>query len=65
MFAPINVITGGGKSGGNVSIVVLIYEEAFKNYKFGYASAEAWVLVLFILAVTLIQFYSQKKWVHY
>ena len=65
VFAPINVITGGGKSGGNVSIVVLIYEEAFKNYKFGYASAEAWVLVLFILAVTLIQFYSQKKWVHY
>ena len=42
IFAAINIITSGGKSGGNVSIVVLIYEEAFKNYNFGYASAEAW-----------------------
>ena len=65
IFAAINIITSGGKSGGNVSIVVLIYEEAFKNYNFGYASAEAWILVLLIFGVTLIQFWGQKKWVHY
>jgi len=65
VFAPINIMTGGGKSSGNVSLVVLIYEEAFKNYKFGYASAEAWILVLFIFIVTLIQFWGQKKWVNY
>ncbi len=65
VFAPVNIITGGGKSSGSVSLVVLIYEEAFKNYSFGYASAEAWVLVLFILIVTLVQFWGQKKWVNY
>ena len=65
VFAAINIISDGGKSSGSVSLVVLVYEEAFKNYNFGYASAEAWILVLFILAVTLINFRFQKKWVHY
>lgn len=65
VFAVINIIADGGKSSGSVSMVVLIYEEAFKNYNFGYASAEAWILVLFILIITLINFRAQKKWVHY
>lgn len=65
VFAAINIISDGGKSSGSVSLVVLVYEEAFKNYNFGYASAEAWVLVLFILTVTLINFRFQKNWVHY
>lgn len=65
VFAVINIIADGGKSSGSVSMVVLIYEEAFKNYNFGYASAEAWVLVVFILIITLINFRMQKKWVHY
>ena len=43
----------------------MIYDEAFKQYNFGYASAIAWVLVVFILAITLINFKAQKHWVHY
>lgn len=65
IFAAINIISDGGKSSGSVSLVSLIYEEAFKNYNFGYASAQAWVLVLFILIITLLNFKLQKKWVHY
>lgn len=65
VFAPINIISEGGKSSGSVSLVSLVYEEAFKNYNFGYASAQAWVLVLLILIITLINFSFQKKWVHY
>lgn len=65
IFAAINIISDGGKSSGSVSLVSLIYEEAFKSYNFGYASAQAWVLVLFILAITLLNFKLQKKWVHY
>ncbi len=65
VFAVINIISDGGKNAGSVSMVVLIYEEAFKTYNFGYASAEAWVLVVIILVVTLINFRVQKKWVHY
>ena len=65
VFAAINIIADGGKNSGSVSLVVLIYEEAFKKYNFGYASAASWVLVVFILIVTLINFALQKKWVHY
>lgn len=65
IFAAISIISDGGKSSGSVSLVSLIYEEAFKSYNFGYASAQAWVLVLFILAITLLNFKLQKKWVHY
>lgn len=65
VFAAINIIADGGKSAGNVSLVVLIYEEAFKKYNFGYASAASWVLVAFILLVTAANFSLQKKWVHY
>lgn len=65
IFAAINIITSSGKSSGSASLVVRIYEEAFSNYNFGYASALAWVLVLLVLVVTLINFKLQKKWVHY
>ena len=47
------------------SLVTEIYAKAFQSYKFGYASAEAWVLVAIILVITLIQMWGQKKWVHY
>jgi hypothetical protein len=36
---------------------------AFRYMRFGYASAEAFVLFLVILVVTLVQFKGQRKWV--
>ena len=65
LFTAVNIMTFGTPARANTTIVTRIYEEAFNNYKFGYASAEAWVLVLIILAITALQFWGQKKWVHY
>lgn len=61
VFAPIYVMTKGGPGRATSVLVLKIYEDAFVNYKFGYASAEAMVLFLLILCVTLIQFYHNKK----
>lgn len=61
-FSAINVMA---VSTSAPSLVTEIYSNAFNSYKFGYASAEAWVLVAVILLVTLFQFWGQKKWVHY
>ena len=36
--------------------------QAFERYNFGYAAAEAMVLFLFILAVTLLQYYYSKRY---
>lgn len=64
IFTSVHVITGDNVARGNVSLVVKIYQDAFGNYKFGYASAEAWILFVIIFAFTLIQFWGKKKWVH-
>lgn len=65
VFTSVNVITYGTAARSNTSMVVRIYAEAFGSYKFGYASALAWVLFAIILAATLLQFWGQKRWVHY
>ncbi|GEB34132.1 MULTISPECIES: carbohydrate ABC transporter permease [Brevibacillus] len=72
-FEQIFVMTGGsteaGSTGGanNASLVLmlLMFRQGFSFYKMGYASAIAWVLFLILLAITLVQFKLQKKWVHY
>jgi multiple sugar transport system permease protein len=47
------------------TMVFGIYESGVVKFEMGYASAKAVVLFVIILVVTLVQFYGQKKWVHY
>jgi multiple sugar transport system permease protein len=47
------------------TVVYSIYENGFRYFDMGYASAQAWVLFLVILIVTVLQMYFQKRWVHY
>lgn len=65
IFSSINVFTMGTAIGSNTSIVQEIYSSAFGAYKHGLASAKSVVLLGIILIITGIQFYGQKKWVHY
>ena len=65
VFSAINIMTTGTHAKENTSMVVLIYGNDFSEYKFGSASAEAVVLFFIILAVTIVNFIGQKKWVHY
>jgi len=65
IFSSINIMTLGTYFDSNTSMVNEIYTNSFVSYKFGYASAEALVLVLLILAVTGLNFFLQKKWVNY
>lgn len=65
VFDAINVMTEGGPGRSTYVLVYTIYTEAFKNYRFGYASSVALVLFSMILLVTLIQWRGQKKWVEY
>ncbi len=56
-----------GGSNGIVSsqamvLVYHIYEEAFRSWNLGYASAVAMVLFLMVLAITLVQFRGEKKY---
>ncbi|PJE28663.1 carbohydrate ABC transporter membrane protein 1, CUT1 family [Pseudooceanicola antarcticus] len=44
---------------------VYLFNEAFKFFRMGYASALAWVLLLIIAAFTALAFATSKYWVHY
>jgi ABC-type sugar transport system permease subunit len=69
VFESIYVMTGGqgggGPAGSTTVLVFEIYKRAFTNYEMGYASAEATILLLFILIITIIQYRGQSKWVTY
>lgn len=65
IFTSINIMTFNTNATANTSMVMEIYTNAFENYNFGYASAEAVVLFVMIMAITLFNFWGQKRWVHY
>ncbi len=65
IFSSVNVFTMGSSIASNTSIVQEIYSSAFSDYSHGYASAQSVVLLIIILLITAIQFWGQKKWVHY
>lgn len=44
---------------------VNLYRVGFQNFKMGYASAMAWVLLIITLACTLLIIRSSRRWVHY
>lgn len=59
------IITGGGPLKSTYLLPLMIYEEAFKYFNVGYASALSWVLFLIIALFTIIAFASTKYWVFY
>ena len=65
VFDLIYVMTGGGPGRSTNVLVNHIYNAAFVDFKFGYASASAVVLFLIVLVVTLIQFRGEKKFTDY
>ncbi len=47
------------------SLMLEIFEQGFRYFEMGYASALAWILLIITLLITLIQFKLSKRWVHY
>lgn len=64
-FGQIDILTQGGPQNTTNLIVYSIYREAFVNYQFGSASAQAVVLFIIILIMTVIQFKIGERKVHY
>ena len=59
------LVTKGGPNGATTLISMLIYNNAFLRHKMGMASAQAWVLFIIVMTLTVVAFVSQKKWVYY
>lgn len=64
-FTTIQALTAGGPGQATTVMSINIIRTAFSNYQTGYASAQALIMFLIVLLITLIQWRGQKKWVNY
>ena len=64
-FSSAYLITKGGPMGSTTLVSLLIYQNAFKSYEMGLASAMAWILFVIVAGLTALGFVSQKYWVFY
>lgn len=62
VFDQVSLLTQGGPGRATNVLVYYIYQQGFTYYRFGTASAAAYVLFALILIATLIQYRSQEKW---
>ena len=65
VFKSIIVLTNGGPGDATRSLVMYIYEQGFKSFHMGYASAVSLLLLGLIVIVTIIQFVLSKRWTFY
>jgi len=65
VFDLVFVMTKAGPSNATNTLVYFIYQNGFVFYQMGYASAAAMVLFAIVLALTLVQYRLQDRWVHY
>ncbi len=65
VFSVAYIATGGGPSFATYFYVYYLFNNAFQFSRMGYASALAWVFLLVVLALTVLQFSIQRRWVFY
>lgn len=66
-FTQAFVVSGGtgGPVDSTLFYTLYLYEEAFANFRMGYAAALAWVLLVIIAVFTAISFLTSRYWVYY
>lgn len=65
VFEQVLVMTDGGPGRATTTLVQFIYNESFRNFRLGYGSSAAFILLLFLVVITIIQYKGQEKWVNY
>ncbi len=64
-FDIVSVMTGGGPMNSSNVYIYYLYQNAFQWFKVGYASAQAVIFFVVIMAITLLQVRFSRRWVHY
>ncbi|MFC7405678.1 carbohydrate ABC transporter permease [Georgenia alba] len=65
VFTQPYMLTAGGPGDATNTLVLYLYSQGFSFHDLGYASALAWVLFVFVMLVTALQFAGQRRWVSY
>ena len=66
-FTQAFVVSGGtgGPADSTMFYTLYLYQKGFTAFDMGYASAMAWLLVLIVAVMTLVNFFASKFWVFY
>ncbi len=64
-FTGAMVVTNGGPLNSTYLYALMLYDQGFKYFRMGYASALSWVLFAIILGFTALIFKSSPMWVNY
>ncbi len=65
IFTQAYALTNGGPADSTLFYVLYIYRQAFENLQMGYASAAAWILLLFTFGVTALVLLIGRRFVYY
>lgn len=65
VFAEAYIMTGGGPNNSTLYYAYYLYNKAFADLQFGYASAMGWILMVITLVLTLIAMRISTKYVYY
>jgi len=65
VFTQAYIMTQGGPNYATLFFVLYLYQQAFRWFNMGYASALAWVLFLIILICTYLVLHTSSRWVYY
>lgn len=65
VFTEAFVMTQGGPNNASLFYNLYLYDNAFRWFKMGYASALAWILFVITLLFTLLAFRTSRRWVTY
>jgi multiple sugar transport system permease protein len=66
-FTPAYIVSGGtgGPVNSTLFYTLYLYQQGFTQFRMGYASAMAWVLLLIIAVFSAVNFMASKYWVFY
>jgi len=64
-FDQVSVMTQGNPLNASNIMVFNIWRTAFVYFQMGYASAMAYILFVVVLLFTAVQWWLQRRWVHY
>lgn len=65
VFTVAIIATNGGPNYATWFFIVHLYQNGFQNFDMGYASALAWIFLVIVLALTLVNVSLSNRWVYY
>lgn len=65
IFGTIDIVTKGGPMDATTVMIYRLYRDAFEYYKSGLAAAQSIILFALVVILTLIQFRTSGRYVHY